>query len=190
MIRESIVTTRSLDGDAHIAPMGVHVVEDTLVIAPFRPSATLDNLLREPRACINYPDDVRVYAGCLTGRREWPVRAADRIDGLRLVDCLAHAEVEVKRTEDDGLRPRFHCRVVFEAMHAPFRGFNRAQAAVIELAILVSRLDRLPQEKVEREVEYLGIAVDKTAGPRERQAWEWLMTKVNTWRADHDEISQ
>lgn len=189
MISECIITTRYPDGRAHIAPMGVHVLEDTLMIAPFKPSSTLENLLREPRACINYVDDVRVYAGCLTGRRDWPACAADRIDGLRLAECLAHAEVEVTRADDDELRPRFYCRTMFEATHAPFRGFNRAQAAVIELAILVSRLGRLPPAKVEREIEYLTIAIDKTAGARERQAWEWLMAKVDAWRSELEETS-
>jgi uncharacterized protein len=189
MIRESIVTTRDAHGGTHIAPMGVHVTGNALVIAPFKPSATLDNLLREPHACINYPDDVRVYAGCLTGRRDWPVCAAERIDGWRLVDCLAHAEVEIEHREDDELRPRFRCRVIHEANHAPFRGFNRAQAAVVELAILVSRLGRVPREKVERDIEYLQIAVDKTAGAREREAWEWLMEKIDTWRAEFEETS-
>jgi hypothetical protein len=184
MIRETIVTTRGHDGQAHIAPMGIHLAEDALVIAPFKPSATLDNLMREPRACINYPDDVRVYAGCLTGRRDWPLCPADRINGLRLASCLAHAEVEVARVDNDQLRPRFFCRVLHEVTHAPFRGFNRAQGAVIELAILVSRLDRLPRDKVEREIEYLKIAVDKTAGPREREAWGWLMARVDAWHAE------
>lgn len=182
MIREVIVTTRGTDGGAHIAPMGVHVVEDTLIIAPFKPSKSLENLLREPYACINYVDDVRVFAGCLTGRRDWPVCAADRIDGLRLVESLAHAELEVARREDDELRPQFHCRVIHEVTHAPFHGFNRAQGAVIELAILVSRLDRLSRDKIEREIDYLKIAIDKTEGVREREAWEWLMTEVDVWR--------
>jgi len=170
--------------------MGVNEIGKALVIAPFKPSKTLDNLQREACACINYSDDVRVYAGCLTGRRAWEVRAAERIEGLRLADCLAHAEVEVIRVQDNELRPRFFCRLVHEAVHAPFQGFNRAQGAVIELAILVSRLDRLPQGKLEREIEYLKIAVDKTAGAREREAWGWLMAEVDKCRAGLKEASR
>ena len=45
----------------------------------------------------------------------------------------------------------------------PLSGFNRAQAAVIEAAILASRLRMLPRKKVEREIAYLQIAVNKTA---------------------------
>ena len=82
-----------------------------------------------------------------------------------LEGALAHAELAVDHVEEDELRPRFHCRIVHEGNHAPFKGFNRAQAAVIETAILASRLHMLPREKIERELGYLQIAVEKTAGP-------------------------
>ena len=49
-------------------------------------------------------------------------------------------------------------------MHAPFRGFNRAQAACVEAPILVSRLPMLPRGKIDREMAYLEIAIGKTAG--------------------------
>ena len=189
MIRESIVTTRRADGSAHIAPMGIHVLDEHLLIAPFRPSSTLDNLLRENCAVINYPDDVRIYAGSLTGRRDWPVCGADRIDGLRLSDCLAHTEVEVDYMQQDELRPRFYCRVVYEANHAPFHGFNRAQAAVIEAAILVSRLHMLPTEKIDHEIAYLSVAIKKAAGPREQEAWQWLMRAIEDFRQKEQDVS-
>ena len=60
---------------------------------------------------------------------------------------------------------------------------NRARAAVLELAILVSRLHMLPKEKIDAEIAYLTIAIDKTSGPDERQAWDWLMERVNKHRA-------
>ena len=56
--------------------------------------------------------------------------------------------------------------------------FNRAQAAIVEAAILVSRLHMLPTAKVERELGYLQIAITKTAGEAEREAWSWLMEVV------------
>jgi hypothetical protein len=81
------------------------------------------------------------------------------------------------------VRPRLYCRVVHEANHAPFQGFNRAQFAVLEAAILVSRLDRLPWSKIETELDYLRIGLQKTAGERELEAWGWLMEKIETHRA-------
>ncbi len=189
MIRECIVTTRREDGDTHIAPMGIHVVDEDLIIAPFKPSTTLENLRRCGCAVINYVDDVRIFAGCVIGRRDWPICAADRIDTMRLRDCLAHTEVAIDRVEEDALRPRFYCRAVYEANHASFHGFNRAQAAVIEAAILVSRLHMLPAEKIDREIDYLNIAIQKTAGPREREAWDWLITEIAQFRAQKKEQS-
>jgi len=54
---------------------------------------------------------------------------------------------------------------------------------VIEAAILVSRLDRLPAQKIDDEMRYLAIAVDKTAGPVEREAWSWLTERIRTYRS-------
>jgi hypothetical protein len=181
MIRECIVITQSRAGAVHIAPIGLIEEGEHLVIAPFRPSLTLDNLRENPFAVANYTDDVLVFAGCLSGRREWPTRMATKVPGAVLEQALAHAELQVVAIAEDEQRPRFRCAVIHEENHRPFHGFNRAQAAVVEAAILVSRLHMLPPEKVERETGYLRIAIDKTAGPRERQAWDWLMERI----ADH-----
>ena len=62
--------------------------------------------------------------------------------------------------------------------HAPFEGFNRAKAAVLEAAILVSRLHLLPRAKIEAEIAHLAIAVEKTAGAEETEAWAWLMEAI------------
>lgn len=181
MIFETIVVTRSAVGEAHIAPLGIREQDGLTVLAPFRPSTTLDNLLATRCASVNFTDDVRVFAGCLTGRRTWPLIASERIPASRLDGALTHRELEVVLVEDDELRPRILCRVVAQQAHAPFRGFNRAQAAVIEAAILVSRLHMLSREKIETEREYLWIAIDKTAGPSEREAWGWLMAKIDEY---------
>ena len=178
MIRETVVTTIGADGRVHVAPFGLTEAEGGWIIAPFKPSASLDNLRAVPFAVVNHVDDVRVFAGCLTGRRDWPLAPSTLVPPPRLAAAITHQEMEVVRIEEDEQRPRFLCRVIHEAAHAPFLGFNRAQAAVIEGAVLVSRLFMLPREKVEREIAYLEIAVSKTAGPREREAWEWLMVAV------------
>ena len=183
MIRETIVTTVNAAGTVHIAPLGLIADGEEWIIAPFRPSTTLDNLRAVPFAVANYTEDVRVFAGCLTGRTTWPTTASDRVPVPRLGNSLAHAELSVTRVTEDKERPRFHCAVVHLAQHAPFRGFNRAQAAVIEAAILTSRLHMLPLEKIESELAYLEIAINKTAGKGEQEAWDWLMEKIRAHRA-------
>lgn len=130
MIFETIVTTLYADGRVHIAPMGVREEEGFIVISPFRPSISLDNLLREKSGVVNYTDDVRIFAGCLTGRWQWPTAPAESIPGRRLADALAHTEIQLEHVEDDPVRPRLFCRPLYRGNHTPFRGFNRAQAAV------------------------------------------------------------
>jgi uncharacterized protein len=184
LIRETIVTTADRQGRVHIAPIGIIADGDGWIIAPFRPSTTLENLQAVPFAVANYTDDVRVFAGCLTGRPDWPTVAADKVPIPRLAGALAHAELTVAHVTDDPQRPRFHCRVVHAASHAAFQGFNRAQAAVIEAAVLASRLDFLPRDKVERELAYLESAVQKTAGPAELEAWRWIIDRITAHYAD------
>lgn len=178
LIRETIVITASREGRAHIAPIGLIAERDDWIIAPFRPSTTLDNLVAVPFATANNTDDVRVFAGCLTGRFTWPTVAAEEVPVPRLADALSHIELAVMDVQEDPQRPRLRCRVVRSISHAPFQGFNRAQSAVLEAAILVSRLHMLPRERIERELAYLRSAVEKTAGAREIEAWGWLMQKV------------
>jgi len=182
MIQETIVTTQDSTGASHIAPMGVHCQGDEFIILPFRPSTTLDNLLANPNAVLNYCDDVRVFAGCLTGRREWPLQAAVHVNAPVLANTLAHTEVQVVRIEDDSTRPKLFCTAVHSVNHAPFTGFNRSQFAVLEAAILVSRLHLLPMAKIEADLAYLRIGFEKTAGEREREAWDWLMEAIETFK--------
>lgn len=190
MIYETVITTVSADGSPHIAPFGIRERDNRVVIAPFRPSTSLDNLLRTGRAVVNLTDDVRIFAGALTGRRGWPVSRAAKVDGYVLEAALAHRELELESIVESELRPELTFKVVHEAIHRPFRGFNRAQAAVLEAAVLVSRLHMLPTEKIANEIAYLSIAIDKTAGEREQQAWSWLMERIENYNAEQSGANQ
>ena len=75
-----------------------------------------------------------------------------------------------------------------EVTPPPFRGFNRAQSAVIEAAVLTSRLSMLPVEKIQQEIGYLTIAIEKTAGEREIEAWGWLMAKIKDAGIDLEHV--
>ena len=183
-IVETIVTTMNATGEAHIAPLGLIEEGQEWVIAPFRPSRTLDNLRQVPFAVASHTDDVRVFAGCLTGRKTWPTRPAEKVTGVVLDSAVSHWELTVDGITDDDVRPRFSCRLVHVESHRSWGGFNRAQSAVLECAVLVSRLKMLPPEKIEAELKYLEIAISKTAGPREEEAWGWLMERIDAWRTE------
>ena len=180
LILETIVITKDASGAGwHLVPFGLIREDDLYIVAPFRPSPTIDNLERHPFLAASSPSDIRVLAGCVTGRRDWPLVPCDRIEGARLATCYAHTELEVVHVIGDAVRPRFRCRLVHAASHLPFLGFNRAQASVVEAAILSTRLGMLPPDKVRSEMEYLAIAIAKTAGPAEEEAWGWIKGKID-----------
>jgi hypothetical protein len=85
--------------------------------------------------------------------------------------------------QDDAQRPVLRMTRVAEATHTPFCGLNRAQAAVVEGAVLVSRLHMLPADKVDSEIRYLQIAIDKTADAAELEAWGWLREAITKHRS-------
>lgn len=178
LIHECVVTTLTPNGKPHIAPLGL--IEDGAhwIIAPFRPSATLTNLTAHPKATASFTDDARVFAGLVTRSRSFPLTDIEKWPAPRLSGALAHAELEVVRVEEDDMRPRFVCRVNRTQAHRPFLGMNRARAAVLEAAILATRLKMLPREKIDSEIAYLKISIDKTAGDAEREAWEMVMAKI------------
>jgi hypothetical protein len=183
VIYETVVTTVSPEGVPHVAPMGVRYQDAQVVLMPFKPSATHDNILNTGHAVLNLLTDTRVFAGCVTGRKHWPLVAAEMIPGQRLAVALGHVELKLAERRDDAQRPMLLMARVHEAKHAPFIGFNRAQAAVIEGAVLISRLHMLAPEKVDTEMNYLQIAIDKTASAAEREAWGWLREAVERHRA-------
>ena len=181
MILETIITTIDVNGKTHVAPFGVRIENAQIIISPYRPSTTLENILASKVAVMNNTDDVRVFAGALTGREPWVLLPTSDVKGLRLKNCLAHAELKLLNVRDDAKRPQLIMQIIKHENHAAFNGFNRAQAAVLELAVMVSRIERLTKTKVMTELQYLQIAVDKTAGENEREAWCWLVAKVDDY---------
>ncbi len=190
MIYESIVTTCSREGVPHVAPFGVQWQAGKVLIMPFKPSTTLSNILQTGHAVLNLTDDVRVFAAAIAKKSGVDVPLVAVAQGVRLQHCLTHHGLQLESVEDDSVRPRVWMQVQDSQSHAPFMGFNRAQAAVVELAVLVSRLQRLPIEKITSEMAYLQIAIDKTAGAHELEAWQWLVDCVNNHIAQQSGMQQ
>ena len=179
LIHECVVTTLTADGAPHLAPLGLIENGPHLTIAPFRPSATLTHLMQTPKATASFTDDTKIFAKLVTGDRFFPLTEIENWPVPRLASALSHAELSVIRVEENDTRPQFICRIERIQNHQPFLGMNRARAAIIEAAILSTRLERISREKIENELAYLRIAIDKTAGPTEIEAWTILMEKIN-----------
>ena len=186
MIHEVIVTTISEKNIVHIAPMGIKIIDDRVKISPFRPSQTLENITKNNLATINFIDDVRVFAGIVTKyKRDWElenIKSKDMVPRLLLANT--HYNVTAKEFKDDEKRPEIICDITKKVINKEFMGFNRAQFSVIEASVLVSRLNMLPIKKVLQEMEYLKIGIQKTAGPRESEAWAWIEKKIQAFQKE------
>ena len=75
-------------------------------------------------------------------------------------------------------RVEIEVRVVAEHVGRPFLGFHRAAHAVVEAAILVTRLHILGPGEVGRQLAHLRPLVEKTGGPREREAFAVLEARL------------
>tara|TARA_B100000029_G_scaffold281247_1_gene275373 strand:+ start:10321 stop:10869 length:549 start_codon:yes stop_codon:yes gene_type:complete len=179
MIRESIVITTDLNNKSHIAPMGVIFKKKKLFIAPYVPSKTYDNLIENPYAVINFTDDVNIFVDALLKKKKLKIKKTKKIKSYHLVNTLSYLEIKVENFFKSKLRPRFQCKILKETNLNAFKGFNRAQLSIIEAAILVSRINILPLTKIKKEINYLQIAVDKTAGINEKKAWNKLIKIIN-----------
>ena len=181
MIYEVIISTINEDGSSHIAPMGVSQKADFVVLKPFKPSKTLDNILTRKIAIMNIVTDVRVFAGAVTGRSNFNLVALPDGKGFFLKNALSYLTLSLAEIHDDEIRSTLYMNKVNVIHLSSFKGFNRAQAAIIEASVLMSRLDLLSQDKIKQEIKYLEIAITKTAGKKEIQAWEWLMEKYENY---------
>jgi hypothetical protein len=175
---ETITTTINPDGTVNCAAMGVEWSDDVIVIKPYRSTRTLRNLQATGMAVVNLTDDILLFAQAALGDPQPPTRRATAIDGAVLVEACSWREVTVEAIDASGPRARVITSVVARGAGREFLGFNRARHAVLEASIIASRVRRLPAAEIRAELARLQVVVDKTAGPRERDAMELVREHV------------
>ena len=183
MIVEGIVTSRDADGQVNFAPMGVEWGEQHLVLKPFLETTTFRNLTATGVAVFNLVDDVLLFAQAAIGSPQFPWRPAERVAGAVLEAACSWHELEVDAIDATPPRSRIDARIVYSGRGREFIGFNRAKHAVLEAAILATRVHMLPAGQISDELARLEILIEKTAGPREREAWTLLTGYVATHSA-------
>ena len=178
MILESIVTTVNEDGTPNVSPMGPNVNEffDRFELRPFNTSRTFGNLKRTKVGVLHVTDDVELFAQAAIGRLESlpALNAAEKINGHVIADSCRWYEFEVEFIDETGPRMSLNCRTVHAGRNRDFWGFNRAKHAVLEAAILATRLEFLPTEEIREQFFRLETMVNKTGGQQERNAFALL----------------
>jgi uncharacterized protein len=177
-IVETVTTTINPDGTVNCAAMGVEWGDEIIVIKPYRSTRTLRNLRATGAAVVNLTDDILLFTQAALGNPQPPTRPTAAIDGAVLADACSWREVTVEAIDASGPRARVTTRVVARGAGREFLGFNRARHAVLEGSIVASRAQLLPAADVRAELERLQVLVDKTAGPREREAMELVRRHV------------
>jgi hypothetical protein len=180
VIIETIVTTTAQDGTINFAPMGVEWGEEAIVLKPFLETTTFRNVWATKAAIVNLTDDVMLFAQGAISSPQYPTVPAVIVRGVVLQAACSWRELEIHSIDDTPPRSRIEARVVHRGTHREFIGFNRARHAVLEAAILATRTHLLPAEQIQEEYARLQVIVDKTAGPREREAMALLTEYVRS----------
>jgi hypothetical protein len=179
---EGIVTTLGSDGSPHIAPMGPIVDADfsRLLLRPYCTSTTFQNLKRTGEGVLHVTDDVELFARAAVGElNELPrMIDAESVRGVILADACRWYAFRVVSIDDRQERTEIAAKVVDQGTLRDFFGFNRAKHAVIEAAILATRIGLLDASDILVEFERLSSPVTKTGGLQERNAFDFLLRYV------------
>jgi hypothetical protein len=184
VITETLVVTVDAEGRPNIAPQGL-VLEPSpdapsgVVFRPWRNTATFRNLEATRAAVVHLTDDILLLArAAIDLPVAPPLVPATRVRGLRLEGApLAH-EVEIVEADTAGERATLRGRVVATVAGRPWQGLNRARHAVLEAAILATRVHLTGAPPVLAEYAKLAVAVEKTGGDPEREAMRLLEAHV------------
>jgi uncharacterized protein len=182
MILEGIVTTENDDRSVNISPMGpiVDAAMERLVLRPYQTSTTYKNLRRTGVGVLHVTDDVELLARAAVGQPN-PVPKlvpAQTVRGWILADACRWYAFQVVSVDDRQQRTEIVAEVVERGRNRDFFGFNRAKHAVVEAAILATRVGLLAPEHIAAEFERLRPLVDKTGGEAERRAFDFLTSYV------------
>ncbi|HEY4310430.1 MAG TPA: DUF447 domain-containing protein [Pirellulales bacterium] len=184
MILEGIVTTVNADGTVNIAPMGPLVDDEIthLTLRPFQTSTTFQNLMRTRQGVFHVTDDVELLAHAAIDRidRMPPLVRAERVEGWILADSCRWFAFEVRDADIREARSRMEADVVDHGHLREFFGFNRAKHAVVEAAILATRVHLLEGVDLLNELARLVVMVEKTGGDQERRAFDFLSQYIRS----------
>ena len=185
MILEGLVTTINQEAELNIAPMGPIVDErmERLRLRPYKTSQTFRNLLQHREGVFHVTDDVLLLAQAAIGAVDPPplTMPATRVRGHILQSACRFYEFRIENLDETTDRSDIAVQVVAQGRIRDFFGFNRAKHAVIEAAILATRLHVLPRDEVEAQYAGLKVLVEKTGGRQEREAFAILEHYLRHW---------
>lgn len=196
-ILEGLMTTLDVGGVLNVAPMGPMVDEAmaTFILRPFVTSTTYQNFKATRQGVFHVTDDALLIARGAMGKlkherqdpsqQSLPTQPATHVQGVVLTDACRYHELEVESIDDSQDRTVIKARCVHAQSLRDFLGFCRAKHAVIEAAILATRLHLTGTTAVLEEYDRLKVIVQKTGAADEHQAMKELTDYVLNARSQN-----
>lgn len=182
MIIEALVSTRNEDGSVNLAPMGPVFTGDwsRFELRPFSTSDTFANLNRTREGILHITDDVELLARAAVDRLSTmpKMQSGNRVSTSAISNACRWYEFHVDSVTETHSRAAMNCRTVYEHRQRDFIGFNRAKNAVLEAAILATRVNFLPQQEILDQFRRFEVIIQKTGGDQEVAAFQLLQQFV------------
>jgi uncharacterized protein len=174
MIIETIFSTQDSFGQPNFAPMGISLSKSEIILRPFRNTQTFHNLSGTGYGVVNFTDDVLAYVQSALFNAVLPHFKAHAVPGIVFQGTCSWREVEIITQSGSADRPEVHCREIYQGRQREFLGFCRASNAVIEAAILATRIHLYPHEDVLKELDRYERIVRKTGDQKEQDAFQQI----------------
>lgn len=177
-INEVIATTEK-NGVINAAPLGIIRDGESLYIKLFLGSHTYDNVLANGWFVANMTHDSWIFAE--TALEDLTQDYFVRRDGLPIIkDAEAWALFKCEPFPLDIIIVKVEL-VKGEVLRKDFRAFNRGANLVVEAAVAATRYLALRTDSYYEEIMKIRRIVDRCGGPREREAMERLMDRIDNY---------
>jgi hypothetical protein len=148
-IYEVIVST-FYAGTPHAAPMGIWSEDfDTLNMAIYKDSKTLENIIKEKEFAANFVDDITIFYESLFNKGKIAFKQLKQINTPVIKDSSAIIECKVKHIKKKENRFHISAEIVDLRIWDEIKLINRAEGLVIESLVLASRLPHFPGRRNE-----------------------------------------
>jgi hypothetical protein len=177
-INEVIATTES-PGKINAAPLGIIKDGESLYIRLFSGTHTYDNVLENGWFVANITHDAWLFAE--TALEDLTPQYFVRREGLPVLkDAEAWGLFKCEAFPLDIVIGKVEL-VKGEVLRKDFRAFNRGTSLVIEAAVAATRYMALRTDSYYDELTKLQRIINRCGGPREREAMERLMDRVDSF---------
>ena len=129
----------------HAAPMGIWSEDfDTLNMAIYKDSKTLENIIKEKEFTANFVDDITIFYESLFNKGKIAFKQSKQINAPVIKDSSAIIECKVKHIAKKENKFHIRAEIVDIRIWDKIKLINRAESLVLESLIMATRLPHFP----------------------------------------------